>query len=182
MTSCIQLMKCRSAWLVRQALASSAALLTACPAYSVYNSFRSRYGRVTHSSATNHQRLLKAASCGTALPCSCEQAGQKCCWSCKPLSNMHTFRSRGCSMSQLKDFAYVPQVMVADINACKSLDAHGVVIGCLQPDGTVDIQQTGALVQAARVNVSHSGDCTTVSTANARCWQGLKKPCGMFVP
>lgn len=83
-----------------------------------------------------------------------------------------------------EDIAYVPQVMVADINACKGLDAHGVVIGCLQPDGTVDIQQTGALVQAAQSNVSQSGDCFEGTIANAGCWLGLKKRhgCGMSLP
>lgn len=43
------------------------------------------------------------------------------------------------------------QVMLADIGACKGLGAHGVVVGCLQPDGTVDVTATRRLVREAQV-------------------------------
>lgn len=43
--------------------------------------------------------------------------------------------------------------MLADIRACKQLGAHGVVVGCLRPDGSVDTASTQQLVQEARSQV-----------------------------
>lgn len=40
--------------------------------------------------------------------------------------------------------------MKQDILACKEVGADGVVIGCLNPDGTVDIEKTAELVALAR--------------------------------
>jgi copper homeostasis protein len=40
--------------------------------------------------------------------------------------------------------------MLADIRACKQLGAHGVVVGCLRPDGSVDTATTQELVEEAR--------------------------------
>lgn len=45
------------------------------------------------------------------------------------------------------------QVMLADIQACSELGAHGVVIGCLRPDGAVDVGATKQLVDKARHHV-----------------------------
>jgi copper homeostasis protein len=39
--------------------------------------------------------------------------------------------------------------MLADMRACKQLGAYGVVFGCLQPDGRVDMASTAQLVRAA---------------------------------
>jgi hypothetical protein len=43
--------------------------------------------------------------------------------------------------------------MLADVQACRQLGAHGVVLGCLRPDGTVDAAATQQLVQEARAQV-----------------------------
>lgn len=51
------------------------------------------------------------------------------------------------------DFLYSDQefeVMKMDILACKSLGCDGVVIGLLNPDGTVDIPRTKELVELAK--------------------------------
>jgi copper homeostasis protein CutC len=45
------------------------------------------------------------------------------------------------------------QVMLADIEACKANGADGVVLGCLTPDGQVDVASTATLVQAAKQQV-----------------------------
>ncbi len=45
------------------------------------------------------------------------------------------------------------QVMFSDIEACSDLGADGVVIGCLQPDGAVDVAATKQLVDKARQHV-----------------------------
>lgn len=49
--------------------------------------------------------------------------------------------------------ALVMQVMLADIEACSDLGADGVVIGCLQPDGAVDVAATQQLVHKAKQHV-----------------------------
>ena len=51
------------------------------------------------------------------------------------------------------DFLYTPielDVMMRDIAAARSAGAHGIVIGVLRSDGTVDIPRTRALVEATR--------------------------------
>ncbi len=51
------------------------------------------------------------------------------------------------------DFCYSPveiEVMKLDIQTAKQLGADGVVIGLLNPDGTIDAGQTRALVELAR--------------------------------
>ncbi|GLC39774.1 hypothetical protein PLESTF_000884000 [Pleodorina starrii] len=51
------------------------------------------------------------------------------------------------------DFVYSEQeilVMLEDIQTAKALGADGVVFGCLQPDGTVDVCATGRLWRQAR--------------------------------
>lgn len=50
------------------------------------------------------------------------------------------------------DFTYTDiefEEMKADINYCKAIGCDGVVIGLLQPDGTVDEDRVAALVRAA---------------------------------
>lgn len=63
-----------------------------------------------------------------------------------------------CSKNWLGVFSYchpvcVVQVMLADVRACKELNAHGVVVGCLQPDGSIDTPSTRQLVQEAQAHV-----------------------------
>jgi copper homeostasis protein len=51
------------------------------------------------------------------------------------------------------DFVYDDSelaVMRRDIATARDLGANGIVIGALQPDGTVDAERTGALMDAAR--------------------------------
>ena len=51
------------------------------------------------------------------------------------------------------DFLYSEletEVMLEDIHTAKSLGADGVVIGCLQADGNLDLDKNRALIQAAR--------------------------------
>jgi hypothetical protein len=45
------------------------------------------------------------------------------------------------------------QVMLSDIEACSDLGAHGVVFGCLMPDGDVDVDATRQLVHQAQKHV-----------------------------
>lgn len=45
------------------------------------------------------------------------------------------------------------QVMLEDVRACKQLGADGVVVGCLTPDGDVDMGAMGPLLDAARAQV-----------------------------
>lgn len=50
------------------------------------------------------------------------------------------------------DFLYSPmemEVMLDDIRLCRELGANGVVIGCLAPDGAVDVEKTRRLKEAA---------------------------------
>lgn len=50
------------------------------------------------------------------------------------------------------DFLYSREemeAMIHDIHLSKDLGADGVVIGCLKPDGTVDVDRVGELIQAA---------------------------------
>ncbi|PRP83382.1 hypothetical protein PROFUN_09410 [Planoprotostelium fungivorum] len=47
------------------------------------------------------------------------------------------------------DFCYDEEemdVMLEDIRVCKSLGVHGVVLGCLREDGTIDEEKTGRLI------------------------------------
>ena len=51
------------------------------------------------------------------------------------------------------DFLYSPAefaTMLDDVAAIRAAGAAGVVIGCLRPDGTVDVERTAALAAAAR--------------------------------
>ena len=51
------------------------------------------------------------------------------------------------------DFVYSGQefdVMLRDIEAVKSIGVDGIVVGALQPDGTLHREQTAAMIQAAR--------------------------------
>jgi copper homeostasis protein len=51
------------------------------------------------------------------------------------------------------DFLYSDlemEVMLEDIHTAKKLGANGAVIGCLRADGEIDLDQTRALMQAAR--------------------------------
>lgn len=45
--------------------------------------------------------------------------------------------------------------MVEDIDMAAQLGADGVVIGCLTPAGTVDLDSTGRLLTAAKSRVSY---------------------------
>jgi copper homeostasis protein CutC len=47
--------------------------------------------------------------------------------------------------------------MLADIRACYDLGVHGVVLGCLQPDGSVDTASTHQLLEVAKEHVSALG-------------------------
>jgi copper homeostasis protein len=60
------------------------------------------------------------------------------------------------------------QVMLSDIEACSKLGAHGVVFGCLLPDGDVDVDATRQLVHQAQEHVST--ECCTLFAA-AVCTQ-----------
>lgn len=51
------------------------------------------------------------------------------------------------------DFVYSSaelETVRADVRVAKELGADGVVLGCLHPDGTIDRERTGELVDAAR--------------------------------
>jgi len=51
------------------------------------------------------------------------------------------------------DFCYTPlefEVMKEDVLACKAAGVDGVVIGCLNPDGTVDKEKTQELIALAQ--------------------------------
>lgn len=51
------------------------------------------------------------------------------------------------------DFCYTDdefEIMKEDIRICKQLGVHGVVFGILLPDGNVDIDRTGLLVELAK--------------------------------
>jgi copper homeostasis protein len=51
------------------------------------------------------------------------------------------------------DFCYEPDevdVMLRDIDFVKQSEAHGVVLGALRPDATIDQELTGRFVEAAR--------------------------------
>lgn len=51
------------------------------------------------------------------------------------------------------DFLYSPlemDIMRCDIGVCQAIGVDGVVLGCLLPDGRVDVDATNDLVQAAR--------------------------------
>lgn len=50
------------------------------------------------------------------------------------------------------DFYYTPEefsIMLRDVQLCKDLGCDGVVIGLLNPDGTIDIKRTSQLTEAA---------------------------------
>lgn len=79
----------------------------------------------------------------------CEPAGLiKCVRAVLTSCKLHVMlRPRG------GDFLYTSDevaVMLADIEACASLGADGVVFGCLMADGTVHEKQTAMLLAAAR--------------------------------
>lgn len=79
------------------------------------------------------------------------------------------------------------QVMLADIQACSELGVHGVVIGCLQPDGSVDVAGTQQLVNKARDNVGvHRYQCGFVwllpSIQERPCWPACIRRRGLEMP
>lgn len=67
------------------------------------------------------------------------------------------------------------QVMLADIEACSDLGVDGVVIGCLQPDGAVDVAATQQLVHKAKQHVGWQFACCSPKTATmaSRCTSPL---------
>jgi copper homeostasis protein len=86
------------------------------------------------------QALLEGGT--TPSPGAIRQVRQHC-----TLGVMVIIRPRG------GDFLYTDdetEVMLEDIHYAKAAGADGVVIGCLHADGTVDLDQTRALIQAAR--------------------------------
>lgn len=55
------------------------------------------------------------------------------------------------------DFLYDPEeirAMLYDIGMVRQLGAHGVVVGCLNPDGTIDTELLRRLVDAAKPDLS----------------------------
>lgn len=61
------------------------------------------------------------------------------------------------------------QVMLDDVAACKQLGADGVVVGCLAPNGDVDMDATRALVGAARTQVRRSSSSSRAAGKHACC-------------